>query len=680
MKLKGINIFEQHVEKFVLAAAVLGVVGIAAWQFLSAPTVKVGSKTLAPSEVDAELERKAKALQAKLGEDFKGDGVVRIPNDAVATVSDGFRASLSAGTSPVQALAVTSPNFNGLLVAGNASASDVWYYVPKVAALQMRAVQETADALTKESAEEAKKASAVLAARPDFATIDGPRDVVWTTPVARIDLKALRAELARSNAEASPPQRQIPGVWYQETPYVVDMVFERRERTEGGWSAPKVVPVFAARTEELAFRAKLEGATADLRDEVFSLLGSDENQKEILQPTFYETVNSAFVSPTVLADAGQAGGAPVPGTDAGATRRRMQMQTQLQQKQRRAESLRLEVEKLGGLWDEAAEKRAEEDRKRDEKERKDAEKGGGKTGGGAGGGGPGGGPGGSMSGKNNAQSDNAERDAKRKAAERKSKSAVLRRIYAEITDLEKELGLASTVPTANSKAVKAPSLASMDELLVWGHDLEVKPGQTYQYRCVARVYNPFFGKGNQLVKEQEATGLPATFTIDSAASEWSSPITVSPDVRYFVTRAIVGDGPMGTGSAQVEVYKLLGGQWRRAELSVQPGERIGRPDDRGGAMVDFGTEYFLVDVVEDLDPDRSEGSSRERRLGMAVIAPMSGQGAEIRIPAMDLDNVDRLRLKEQADAAKGAPAAASADNAASPKGGGPGAPKGPGAG
>lgn len=94
MKLKGINVFEQHVEKFVFAAAVLGVAGIAAWQFLSAPTVKVGSKNLAPSEVDDELERKAKALQAKLSGDFKGDGVVRIPSDAVATVSDGFRASL----------------------------------------------------------------------------------------------------------------------------------------------------------------------------------------------------------------------------------------------------------------------------------------------------------------------------------------------------------------------------------------------------------------------------------------------------------------------------------------------------------------------------------------------------------------------------------------------------------
>jgi hypothetical protein len=40
---------------------------------------------------------------------------------------------------------------------------------------------------------------------------------------------------------------------------------------------------------------------------------------------------------------------------------------------------------------------------------------------------------------------------------------------------------------------KTTALASLDELIVWGHDLEVVPGRTYQYRCVARVYNPFFG-------------------------------------------------------------------------------------------------------------------------------------------------------------------------------------------
>ena len=229
-----------------------------------------------------------------------------------------------------------------------------------------------------------------------------------------------------------------------------------------------------------------------------------------------------------------------------------------------------------------------------------------------------------------------------------------KRAMQEIAAIEKELGVQVTASPNAPKAPAAPKLASLDELLVWGHDLEVQPGSTYQYRCVARVYNPFFGKGNQLVKEQDAAGLSAAFTIDSVASEWSSELTVSPDVRFFVTKAMVGDGSLGMGSAQIEVYKLLGGQWRRGEVSVQPGERIGRVDDRGGASVDFSTQYFLLDVVEDLDSERSSGATRDRRPGIVVIGSIGGDDPEIRIPAVDLGDVDRMRLRAQAEASKAA--------------------------
>ena len=123
------------------------------------------------------------------------------------------------------------------------------------------------------------KASKVLAARPDFQKISGPKDVVWTTPFARIDLKRLRAQLSGSQKDSTPPLMPIPGVWYQETAYLVDVVFERREKgADGSWSSPVAIPVFAARPEELNFRGRIDGAKAELRDEVFSLLGNDDNQ------------------------------------------------------------------------------------------------------------------------------------------------------------------------------------------------------------------------------------------------------------------------------------------------------------------------------------------------------------------------------------------------------------------
>jgi uncharacterized membrane protein YgcG len=673
MKLKGINAFEQHIEKIVLGAAVVVGGGLVAWHVLSAPTVKVGSRDVPLSEVDKLLDVKARDLKSRLD----GDNRIEIPKleEQGDGVKDGaaFVKSLVAPVSPVPSLARTAPSFNGMLVKNGVSAVDVWYYVPTVPSLEMRGIQETADALTAEAAKDAAKASKVVAARADFQKIDGPKDVVWTTPFARIDLKGLREELKRSQPTATPPLMQIPGVWYQDVAYLVDVVFERREKgADGSWGAPVVVPVFAARSEELNFRGRIDGAKAEVRDEVFALLGNDDNQKEILEPTFYDTVNHAFVSPALLA---AADGEKATASDAGAVRRRMQLQTQLQEKQRRAQTLQAELEKLGGPWNEEVEKKKEEEKRKEEKERKDQEKSGTK-GGGSGGnkGGPGGGPGGSMSGKAGASKDADDKDAKKKAAERKTKTMQLRRMESDISALETELG-GDAAPTGTGKP-KAPSLASLDELLVWGHDLEVVPGHTYQYRCLARVYNPFFGKGNQLVAKQSEKGLASAFTLDAVASEWSSEHTVSPDVRFFVTRALVGDGNLGLGSAQIEVYKLLGGQWRRAESSVQPGERIGRVDEHGaGGSVDFTTQYYLVDVVEDLDTTHAAAGTKDRRPGVVVIGSLNGAGSEIRIPANDLDDADRIKLRGQADAANAAskaPAAPEAPAGGKPTGSGSG--------
>jgi hypothetical protein len=201
-----------------------------------------------------------------------------------------------------------------------------------------------------------------------------------------------------------------------------------------------------------------------------------------------------------------------------------------------------------------------------------------------------------------------------------------------------------------------PTLASKDELLVWGHDLEVEPGSTYQYRSRIRAYNPFFARGNLLVDAQRDKGLAAACVMESPASDWSQEIRVSPSVRFFLTRANAGDGAMGLGSAQFEIFRLVDGKWRRAEMSVQPGERIGRMDDRAaGGPIDFTTEHYLVDVVEDIagrGDARGElqAQARDRRPGIVVIASSSRPGHEIRIPAVDSDDPDRAKLRAQAAA------------------------------
>ena len=586
MKLKGINQFEQHVEKILLGAAVAIAGGIVAWQFISAPTAKVGGKTVSPGEVDDMLTARANSLRSNMEaapsllEDIKTD-----------PVAPEFEKSLRGDVAPAKALARTSPNFNGRLVkAASGSSAETWYLVPTIPAVQMLHVYETPDSLTAESAQLAKDASAVIAARPDFEKIDGPRDIVWTTPSAKIDLKALRAALAASDPSANPPKAAVPGVWFQETPYIVDLVFERREkRPDGTWSDPVTVPVFADRSQDLQFRSRLSNPPIELRDEVFALLGNEGNQREILQPSFYDTVNDAFVSPEVQGDSEpEAEATDTAAADLGAARRRLQLRTELVRKKRQADTIRAEVDKLGGMWDDDLEKK----REKEEKDRKrDEDRSSGSGGGGGASGGGGGGLGGAMGGKNNQDDANAARDEKKRQQERKTKSLQLKRFLSDIAAIEKELGVEPSVSSASPAAAKPVPLSAMDEFLVWAHDMEVIPGQEYQYRCVAKVYNPFFGKGNQLVRDQDASGISSVFTLDSVASEWSSPVTVLPKVRFFVSRSSTGDGGMlGAGSAQLVIFVLQDGRWREENFSVVPGDRIGGIKQKDGKDINFTTD------------------------------------------------------------------------------------------
>lgn len=637
MKLKGINSFEQHVEKIVLGVAVLGVAGIAAWQFLSAPSFKVGRENAAPADVDRLLDRKAQALQTQL----RGDSTVKIPTDDVPLAGAAFSERMSKPVSPVRSYPRASPSFNGMLVKSAGAAADVWYHEARFGPLTMLTVDQTADALTQDSAKAAAEVSPAVKA--EFGTIDGPKDVVWTTPVARIDLKAIRDELKRAEPNAQPPRVQVPGVWYQETAFIVDVAFERQERkADGSWTDPVEIPVFSSRDEELAFRSRIAAASAELQEDVFSTLGSTEKQLAILQPPFYETVNGAFVAPTLAA--GDASAASAATDDGGAARKRMQWRTQLDQKQRTADALRGDIAKLGGPWDDAQEKKLEEERKREEAERKAASggSGGGSSGGKSGGGG--GGLGGAMKKGDTETKGEAERerDAKRNRMLRIAKTKQLKKLDGEIAVLEKQLGEA---PSAGTKKAQ-PTLASMEEAVVWGHDLEVKPGGTYRYRCVARLYNPLFGKANQLVKEQ--AGNAAAFAIATEKSAWSSEVTVSPRVRFFVTRATVGDGGLQGGTAQIEVYRFVEGRWRRSEVTAQPGDRIGRVDNRAtGKDIDFATQFFLVDVVDDLESKGKSGS--ERRPGVAVVRSLDGDEVQVRMPLRELEDVERRRLHDQID-------------------------------
>ena len=162
MKVKGINVFEQHLEKVVVGVAALGALSLVAWHVLSVPTAKVGSQDLPFGEVDRRLETKAREVESKLD----GQGGVQVASpDALSLADQRLAERMKAGVSPVQSLARTAPNFNGSLVKSGLVRADAVYYVPTVPTVQMLGTEVTADALTVDGAKDAAAASPVLASR-----------------------------------------------------------------------------------------------------------------------------------------------------------------------------------------------------------------------------------------------------------------------------------------------------------------------------------------------------------------------------------------------------------------------------------------------------------------------------------------------------------------------------------
>lgn len=201
-------------------------------------------------------------------------------------------------------------------------------------------------------------------------------------------------------------------------------------------------------------------------------------------------------------------------------------------------------------------------------------------------------------------------------------------------------------------------------ILVWAHDLDAEPGKTYRYRSQIRVYNPFFTRARQLVKEQ--VKLADQVVLESAASDWSNPVEMAPPVEFFLVRANPGEGPLGLGSARVEVYRLFDGKWRLEEFTVAPGDRIGRVVDAqrapagkgatggtaGGAAptagstsaIDFTTDWYVVDIIEDQTGER-KGVSDSQKPAIVIIERVgNGERIELREPVRELVDEQRKRL------------------------------------
>ena len=518
MKTKGISFIEQHIEKIVLGVSGAVFVSVLVWQ-LFPNSVTLDGQSVPFGEIDRRIAEKTTTLKGKL--DQRQEPLAAQLGERLADASPGFRERLASSVSPSGPLARFEPRLATLLQSDGAASGEP-FHVPNFPAVAMRQTMQVDDPLEESVLQKAR-----------FSSQAGPFDMSWTVPSAVLDLATVRAELQGTSRGA-----QIPSLWYRSTVFIVDIEFERERRlADGGWGDAAMV---AALPGAFTFREEMKkNPDAGLRDAAWEYLSDTARQRQIVQPDFLPTKRSNFSAGAMLAEESSATSVEDP--DVRRLRREVAKRT--------IEYKRIEddLKGIGGPLDEAP---------RDDRRRDDGVGGRGRSGGGQGGGRPGGGgggvnrPGGGLSGGGaaggmtgrpggGAADPRDEETKKRRIAMTKRLRDLERRLQSAQERLDRKLaetGAAAEGPDAGSTSGE---LAAADSLVLWAHDLGVEAGETYRYRAVARIYNPFFTNGGVLVEEQKSLGDP--FTLGTARSEWSG-LRGRRRSRRGPSRDRVGDG------------------------------------------------------------------------------------------------------------------------------------------
>jgi len=223
---------------------------------------------------------------------------------------------------------------------------------------------------------------------------------------------------------------------------------------------------------------------------------------------------------------------------------------------------------------------------------------------------------------------------------RSAQIAAMKKVLADKTrqrdTLRSQVALASK-QAAGPKPDTDHAAAASPWWPIWAHDLTCQPGVTYRYRLRASVLNPLFQR-SQLEDKQNFNKL----ALDSQPSEWTDPITIEPEYRFF----FVG-GSGGEHEGTVEVWRVFYGRPRVGEFRVKPGDPIGQttliPVDATTAKVDMDINAVVVDLID----VRSSKDIDARTTRMLYLDLKTGR-IEHRTIELDRQSPERARLLEQA--------------------------------
>lgn len=621
MKLKGIPIWEQHIEKIVLGVVVLFAGFFAVTQFLGpGNSIELNNETVRPGSLDARLLDEAKRIDARLSSTNVAIDLPE-PEDLSETVRQRARGSVS-GTQELALLGY--PSFLGALGA-DLLPKDKEFVVPEFGAPTDIMVASYSGAIEETVLEQYPEL------REKLESFHASGDIAFTSVLGMINAKDMRDQL-RKQPEGD-EKLPIPPLWFNDRLYVVDLVMEREELVNGQWQDRQVI---AIPDGFLTFRRLLiaDDPTSEERLEMLNELNNQAAQAEIIQPAFYPMKGAQWIRPEPRREGENLGEDMFQALEYRAQIRTLDLQI---------EQLSQRLDEIGGPLD------PPDDEDRGNRPNRPTQPPGG---GGGGGGMLGGGGGGGMDLGGGGSGDEGNAEDRRKEANDRNRirmTARLRqfestrdRIQQRLDDLVREKNL---VLDAGQAAWELPDLQTDEFVPVWGHDIFVKPRSVYRYRMHVEVYNPFFGKNRQLMESQAQ--LAEKLSIASATSSWSPPVRIPDNTRYFVTSGAAANQASGAGNATVEVYRMKDGQWFVQSFNVSPGDPIGREIRRSDmSSIDFRTGAYMLDVVS---PIGEGGSGMPGRSSKSDVYIVTEAGETVRRdPERDMLSLERLRLKAMA--------------------------------
>lgn len=548
MKLKGINPIERNIEKIVLGVVFALLLGALAMQFLVQPNrVDVGgSRTVPPQDIYTELASEAQTLKGQIE-----DQDPRLPTVPETDLQARFDAGRSGNPSGVDRLANIMPPARDVMGGLEIDAAGPESLDGPVMAARAPAPTDAVAYAQWGTVDPFKLAA--TESLSTFVPASQPHDLASVSVEGVFSGTELAALLSSSDEGL----RAIPGTWRRSVEVVGVALERQRLLPDGSWGQSEA--------------ATPAPGSADLLDE---LTAEDVDLSTVLR---------------VAGDAGRDRESVVQpratGIIAGPVWEAPSRALEIQAAMSEPGSLpRLQVELA----------RAEQNLDELE-ERKAAQSGTPRPQRNFGGAGGEGGEGGGERGGSSGSRPSSNRPGRTTGIDRRIEDAreAVDELNQRIDEAEREL---ETQREASSDSLNLP-LFEQESLRIWGHDIGVRPGETYRYRLRAVVNNPLYKKGSQLDEsDEQQQSLAREALVYGAWSDWTDPVSVGDRTYYFVTNA-TRDSRLSRSGAQatVEVFHMYYGHYRSDRVILEPGDAV---------RVQVGVpEGFVLFDEETLDED-----------------------------------------------------------------------------